>query len=121
MKNLKGYLLENIQEVKSLVCEINGYNGSLDYLEVYENDDYIINELFSNNPYELLEKCWYGYYNINDDLIKFNGYGNIESLNECEYEDELKENIDEIICELLKVFNKIDVPEQIYTLIKKMF
>ena len=120
MKNLKAYLLKNMNELKTIVAEINGYNGGLDYLEVYENEDYVINELFSN-PYELLERCWYGCYNINHSLIKFNGYGNIESLSDYDYEIELKENIDDIICELLKVFNKIDISKELYECIKKMF
>lgn len=119
MENLKSYLLGNLDELKGVVGEINAYNGSLDYLEVYDNNEYTINELFYNNPYEALERCWYGSYNINHSLIKFNGYGNIETLSDDEYEIELKDNIDDILQELLKVFNKIDVSEQIYNLIKK--
>lgn len=117
MKNLKSYLLENINELKSLVSEINGYNGSLDYLEVWENEEYVINELFTS-PYEALKSVYYGYYNINDDLIKFNGYDNIESLNECEYEDELKENIDDIVEELLACYIKIFISDELYNLIE---
>lgn len=117
MKNLKSYLLENINELKSLVSEINGYNGSLDYLEVWENEEYVINELFTS-PYEALKSVYYGYYNINDDLIKFNGYDNIESLNECEYEDELKENIDDIVEELLACYIKIFISDELYVLIE---
>ena len=119
MENLKAYLLENLNELKSLVCEINGYNGSLDYLQVYENEEYTINELFYNNPYEALERCWYGTYNINHSLIRFNGYGNIESLSDYDYEVELKENIDDIIEELLKIYNKIDISKEIYEHIKE--
>lgn len=117
MKNLKSYLLENINELKSLVSEINGYNGSLDYLEVWENEEYAINELFTS-PYEALKSVYYGYYNINDDLIKFNDYDNIESLNECEYEDELKENIDDIVEELLACYIKIFISDELYVLIE---
>lgn len=118
MKNLKSYLLENINELKILVGEINSYNGSLDYLEAWENDEYTINELFYNNPYEALRSSCYGYYNINDDLIKFNAYGNIESLNENEYDIELIDNIDDIIQELLKIYNNIDLSNEIFELIE---
>ena len=117
MTNLKSYLLENINELKSLVSEINSYNGSLDYLEVWENEEYVINELFTS-PYEVLKSVYYGYYNINDDLIKFNDYGNIESLNECEYEDELKENINDIVEELLACYIKIFISDELYALIE---
>ena len=117
MENLKSYLLENTNELRILVSEINSYNGSLDYLEVYENEEYILNELFSN-PYELLEKCWYGCYNINHSLIRCNVYGNIESLSDYDYEIELKENIDDIINKLLKVYNKIEISNEIVELIE---
>lgn len=117
MENLKSYLLENVNELRILVDEINGYNGSLDYLGVYENDEFTINRLFSN-PYELLEKCWYGYYNINHSLFKINGYGNIESLSDYDYENELRDSIDDIIYELLKIYNKIDISNEIYEIIE---
>lgn len=119
MTNLKSYLLENMNELKSLVSEINSYNGGVDYLEVWDNEEYVINELFTT-PYEVLKSVYYGYYNINDDLIKFNGYGNIESLNECEYEDELKENIDDIIEVLLNVYTNIDITNEIFELIENV-
>ena len=119
MENLRNYLLENIDTLKFLVTEINGYNGSLDYLEVYENEEYIINEVFPN-PYEALKSCYYGYYNIYDSLFKINAYGNIESLSEDEYKVELQENLDDIIEELLKVYNKIDISKELYDHIKKM-
>ena len=119
MKNLKSYLLKNVDELKTIVAEINAYNGSLDYLEAYANEEYTINELFSN-PYEALKSSCYGYYNISNDLVRFNSYGNIESLNENEYEIELIDNIDDIIEELLRIFNKIDISKELYECIKKM-
>ena len=119
MKELQSYLLSNLEELKMLVAEINAYNGSLDSLEVYANEEYTINELFSS-PYDVLRSCYYGYYNFNDSLLRFDGYGNIESLSEHEYELDIQDSIEDIICELLKVYNKIDVPEEICSLIKKM-
>ena len=120
MENLRNYLLENVDVLKGVVAEINAYNGSLDYLEVWENDEFTINELFLNNPYEALRCSYFGYYSIYDSLLRFNAYGNVETLSEAEYKVELQENIDDIIEELLKVYNKIDVSEQIRELIKKM-
>lgn len=115
---LKTYLLENTDILKMIVDEINSYNGSLDYLEVYENDEFTINELFYNNPYEAIRSTCYGFYDINDSLIRFNGYGNIESLSDYNYENELKENIDDIIEELLKIYNKIEITNEIVELIE---
>jgi hypothetical protein len=117
MKNLRSYLLENMEELKSLVWDINSWNGSLEYLEVWENDEYTINEIFTN-PYEALRSSYYGGYNINDDYFKFNAYGNIESLNNYDYEEELKDNIEEIIEALLEVYNHLDINEELWDLIE---
>lgn len=119
MRELRRYLLENLEELKGVVAEINGYNGSLDYLEVWENEDYIINELFSN-PYEAIRSSYFGCYNFNDSLIRFNGYGNIESLSESEYMDELTENIEDIIDELMKIYNNLNITEELKELIENV-
>jgi hypothetical protein len=117
MENLRSYLLENMEELKVVVGDVTAYNGSLEYLAVWDNDEFTINELFAN-PYEVLKSSFYGDYNFNDDLIKFNGYGNIESLNNYDYEEELKDNIEEITEALLEVYNHLDINEELYELIE---
>lgn len=119
MENLKSYLLTELDELKGVVAEINAYNGSLDYLEVYENQGYVIDELFSS-PYEALKSVYYGYYNIYNDLFKINAYGNIESLSEAEYKVEMQENVDDIIEELLKVYNNLNITDELKELVENV-
>ena len=40
-------------------------------------------------------------------MVRFDCYGDIESLNRCEYEEELKGNIDEIIEELINCYDDL--------------
>jgi hypothetical protein len=117
MKNLRSYLLGNIEELRFLVSEINSYNGSLEYLEVWNNDGFTINELFTD-PYEALKSSYFGNYNFYDDLIRFNSYGNIESLSYYDYEIELRDNIEEIIEALLEIYNHLDINEELWDLIE---
>lgn len=118
MKELQNYLTENLEELKGVVAEINAYNGELDYLEIYDNDEYTINEVFPN-PYEAIRSSYYGYYSIYDSLFKFNAYGNIESLSEAEYKVELQENLDDILEELLKVYNNLNITDELKQLVEK--
>ena len=45
---------------------------------IHPNEEYIIDELFSK-PSEALRCVMYGKYNMGDDYMIFNGYGNLES------------------------------------------
>lgn len=98
MKNekIKDYLLENIDVLKDIVKEINCWDGSLDYLDYYDNDEYFLNDMFEK-PDDAVRAAYYGDYNYMDDYVRFNGYGNLESFSQYDYEEELKSYIDEII------------------------
>ena len=99
-ENLKNYLLSNEEELKSIISDINCYNGNLPWLECYDNDEYTINELFSS-PAEALRSAYFGDYDYNKPYFKFNGYGNIESLDEYDLRNQARNCIDDIINELL--------------------
>ena len=96
-ENVKEYLLNNLEELKELVNDINSYDGSFDNLEVYENDDEFFNTFYNNNPAEAVRACYFGTYNYSDDYVKINAYGNIDSCSEWEYEEELQANVDDVI------------------------
>lgn len=96
---LKEYLLENVEDLIRLVNEINSYSGALEYLIVYENDEEFFNLFFQNNPIEAVRAALYGNYNYNDEYVKFNGYDNLESLEQWEYEELVKSHVDEVIKE----------------------
>ena len=56
-----------------------------------------INELFhSVEPLEILRMAHFGEFDWNDDYFIVNDYGNLDSINKFEFEEELKDNHDEI-------------------------
>ena len=106
-EKLQGLLLEDTGNLMTIVEELNNWNSSLDYLRVYENDEEFFEMFFSNNPMELARAIYYGDYKYSDEYVRFNGYGNLESLSDYQYEKELKDNINEIIDELMENYNNI--------------
>ena len=86
----------DISQLKDMTMEVNSYDGSLENLEIYENNDYFFNTYFSGNVMEAVKAVSFGDYNYSDDFIRFDAYGNLESLSEYEYESELEDYADEI-------------------------
>ena len=76
---------ENILNMSysEIVTLHNEYCRNMSYYddEIFENDPYIINEMFSDS-FKALQCMYFGEYNPNDDFFKFNGYGNLQSINE---------------------------------------
>ena len=84
-----------VEQLKEMVQEVNSWDGSLgdyDYMEIEQ-----INELFhSVEPLEILRMAHFGGFDWNDDYFIVNDYGNLESINEFEFEELLKDNQAEI-------------------------
>jgi hypothetical protein len=97
IENVKAYLLENMDEVRSIVSELNSWNGCLESLEVFENDEEFFNMFFEGKAMEAVRAAHYGDYNYMDAYVRFNGYGNLESFGDYELEKDYKDSIDEII------------------------
>jgi hypothetical protein len=53
----------------------------------YMNNDWSCLENHFNNSYEMVRAVLYGDYRLDDNFVKFNGYGNLESCNEIPYQD----------------------------------
>ena len=115
MKNyeeIKNYLLDHVHEIdnmRSMISEINSIDGSLDYLDYWDNDEEFFNTFFYNNPTEAVRSAYYGDYNYCDDYVRFNGYGNLESFNDYKLEKEYKEHIDDIVNALLEHDQEISI------------
>lgn len=103
---------DNTEFLIELVQSINSWDGSLDNLEVHNFDDEFFNTYFEGKPEEAARATFFG--NIQswmDDYIRFNGYGNLESLTGYQYDDELKESATEILEAAIRLQNNINLAE----------
>ena len=109
MKNeIKNYLLNNMEVTREVVNELNCWDGCLDFLEVLymENLDYYLE---GYRPSDILNLMFYGDFNPNDSYFRFNAYGNLESFNDWDLEEEYKMYMDEIIEALLNNMDDIEI------------
>jgi hypothetical protein len=119
IENVKAYLLENMAEIKSIVSELNSWNGCLESLEIFENDEEFFDMMYPDKPMEAVRAAHYGEYNYNDPYVRFNGYGNLESLGEYELDKEYKESIDEIIDQLIENQSHVYLSSELEELLNK--
>ena len=109
---IREYLLNNEETLLEVVSELNSWNGCLENLEFWENDEEFFNTFF-NNPMDAIRATYYGNYNYNDDYVKFNGYGNIDSYSEYDRIEEIKDNIDDIVDNLIEYYYNIYINEEL--------
>lgn len=78
--------------------------------EVRFNDDDFLNTFFDKDLSGLARAICYGDYRYSDELVRFNGYGNLESFNYFGVDDlcELVPTIAEYICENPSEFTQFD-------------
>ena len=113
-KKLREYLLNNVEELRDVVNEINGWNGNLDWLEFRGNDEEFFELFYSGiNGLEIARAIYYGDYNYNDDYVRIDGYGNLVSYTEYEMIEEMKDSIDEIVKNLIEQHDNLDLSDDI--------
>ena len=118
-EKIREYLLNNEETLLDVVSELNSWNGCLENLEFWENDEEFFNTFF-DNPMEAIRATYYGDYNYNDEYVKFNGYGNIDSYTEYERIEEIKDNIDDIVDNLIEYYYNIYINEELENLLLKL-
>ena len=116
---IREYLLNNEETLLEVVSELNSWNGCLENLDFWENDEEFFNTFF-DNPMDAIRATYYGNYNYNDDYVKFNGYGNIDSYSEYERIEEIKDNIDDIVENLIEYYYNIYINEELENLILEL-
>ena len=122
LNEIKGLLLNDLSTLEEVVRELNSWNACLDYLDVYSNDEEFFEMFFEGNPMEVARAIYYGDYNYNDEYIKFNGYGNLESFSEYDYKELLEENIEEITENLIEYAEYISIDsEELENLLSQYF
>src|SRR5690606_10442978 len=120
LENVKEDLKEQLTNLPlskkiSLINEINGYDGSFDYLTVYENDTEFFELFFSNNVMEAVRASYYGDYKFIDDYVGFDYRGNLKSFNSFEFEEEFNDEVDDVIYWILENYENIDIEYYIDT------
>lgn len=95
-------MTKKIENLLTMVQEINAYNGSMENLELFEMD--MFDDIMSGfEPMEIALKAFFGDFNPNDDYFRFNGYANLESLSYYDLENELLDYENEIIKEYTRI------------------
>ena len=107
---IKEYLLNNEDVLIDMVQELNGWNGCLDWLEFWENDEYFFDCVFENKL-DVARAIYYGDYNYNDDYVKINSLGNVVSYSEYDMIEEIKDSIDEIVENLIEYKDNICISD----------
>ena len=118
-EKIREYLLNNEETLLEVVSELNSWNSCLDNLDFWENDEEFFNTFF-DNPMEAIRATYYGNYNYNDEYVKFNGYGNIDSYSEYERIEEIKDNIDDIVDNLIECYYNIYINEELESLLLEL-
>lgn len=117
-KKVREFLLEN-EDLFQLVGEINSWDGSLDDMRYYENDEEFF-EISFNNGLEIARAITYGDYHYMDEYVKFNAYGNLVSNTEYGIRQEMEENIDEIVDALFDNYQHLWLSDELEELLNEL-
>lgn len=91
-------------ELADLLQYMNAYDGSFEESTYYDMDSF--DEFMSNyTPSEIARMMWFGEFNPNEDYFRFDGYGNLESLDWQEISDEAESLESDIIDHLVNYYD----------------
>lgn len=111
MKDLKEKIIKKLKELdfedmRYLISDINSYDDSLDWLEYQDNDDDFFNTYFGNNTIEAVRATQFGDYKYSDNYVKFNAYGNLDSANQWQIQQEYNDYIEDIAERIIELKNE---------------
>ena len=81
---------DGLINLNNLYCEESNYSDDM----IYENGEDFFSTFFADNVMEAVRAVSYGEYDYSDNYVKFNGYGNLESMDYITTDD-LTSSIDE--------------------------
>lgn len=108
-EDLIDYVKGNYELAKDLVLESSAWDGGLEYLYVFSNDEEFFNTFKFIDGFSLACKVYYGDYRPGDEYVRFDGYENLESLTDWQYKNELYNHASEIVEEILKNYYDITI------------
>ncbi len=100
------------EQLISIVQDIISYGGSFEHLEVFENGEQFFEDFFDGNAGGAVRAVFYGDYNYHDDYVRLNGYGNLESLSEYDYEIEIDNERDNIVDRYIEMVADGDIDNE---------
>ena len=112
IEQIEKILLDNKEATLEICKELNSWNGDLENFNVMENEEEFFDMYFEGKPAEAVRAAYYGNYNYMDEYVRFNGYGNLESLNQWKLEQEIEFYINDIIDSLLRNYNNIYIDNE---------
>ena len=89
--------MNKVEKLMIMVQEVNSWDGSLENLEVWENGDDFFEMMYPDSAYEVARAIHFGDYNFMHEFVTTDGYGNLLSYSEWEYEEEISAYEEEII------------------------
>ena len=111
MKNEKfDVLMEEIDDVElqEMLYDCISYDGSFDWLDYQENDEHFFENYFKTKD-DVARAICYGSYTYSDEFVKFNAYGNLESISRWGMQYEINENKEDIITHYLELYEANNV------------
>ena len=123
LNNKKKEILEGIrnlsfEELFGLAQDIDNYNGALE-IGWRINDKEFFDYYFDGDVIEAVKAVCYGDYQYSDDYVKFDAYGNLESGNQWDVQQDILLEEDTILDEILENHHNLDVPRSLMDLIEE--
>lgn len=116
-EKIVAYFEDNAEELVEIARELNSWDGSFDEFNVHSFDEDFFEMMFAEKPYEAARATHFGEVNWSDDYIRFNGYGNLESLSDWDLEKEAKDRGEEIVEAMLENLGNLSIPDEVQELI----
>lgn len=126
LEQIKEMLLElGDDKLKDVAQNLHSYNGCLDYLDYWGNDNEFFDTFFQTKDEAVRAVC-YGDYTYTDEYVIINAYGNCDSVSEMEYYSLLEDSVDDIADNLVELWDedvddwlKNELPEELVNLINQ--
>ena len=114
METIKKVLMEEISDenLAALVSECNSWNGSFEFLEKFDMEYDLDMFAEGHDVHWIACRIFYGNFNPNDDYFNFDGYGNLQSFSQYEYNQMINDEREEIIERALELHEKGDIDIQ---------
>ena len=114
---LEGIRSLSFEELLNLAQDIESYNGALEGWRI--NDKEFFDYYFDGDTLGAVRAVCYGTYNYSDDYVKFDAYGNLESGNQWDVQEDILLEEDTILDEILENHHNLDVPRDLMDLIEE--